>query len=305
MNLNKVTSFFIASVFSILSFSCSQEVSNPINLESDNLNTFSRSIAVFNQIKIATYNAQNAFDPAKKTDLNSLAEAIKTMNVDVLALQEVKSKENLKSFVDKYLSTMQYTIINNESGKLALLTKLPTTEVKTEIPSDISTNLLQVGLKANDNYKFNMFVGKIDAAKGTTLADADKVEKVRQFFRAYEKADRLSNYFLAGDFTGEPDSSEMLLMLDPRASGLTFHDLVVEDIGLGKDIFSYSKANKKGRMDYLMPSGGMYQEYIRQTVQIDNKARVITPNNIFLKTSNHLPIIATFSTEKDITVNKK
>ncbi|MFN8672303.1 MAG: endonuclease/exonuclease/phosphatase family protein [Candidatus Sericytochromatia bacterium] len=300
MNLKKISFLALSSLFF---FSCSNQEINNLPVEDTSLQALSRS-ASFSEIKVATYNTQGALDLAtKKNDLATLADAIKALNPDVLSLQEVSSKTNLKTFVDKYLSSMKYDIVAKEEGKLAILTKLPVTGTKTEIPTDISKYLLQVELKASDNYKFNMFAGKIPtlASRNNQPADQDKVEKIRQFFKAYEKADRMSNYLWAGDLAGEPDAPEMQGILDPRASGLTFHDVVTEDIGSDKDVYSYNKDNVKKRIDYLMPSGGMFQEYKKNTVQIikDSKSKV------FLKASNHLPIIATFSTEKDITVNKK
>ncbi len=100
-------------------------------------------------IRIATYNVENFFDTESKTDESSsstpvkpishrkaVAEAIHKINADILALEEVESKETITKFRDEYLADMGYTFIASiDAGdprgiEQSILSKFPITEEK-------------------------------------------------------------------------------------------------------------------------------------------------------------------------------
>lgn len=296
MLIKNILSIITATSLLLLSTGCSN--TSVINQDSfETLNQVSASslkTTNYKQIKVATYNVEKIKDP------DALATIIKDLNADVLALQEVDAKTS-KAFFEKYLKDSGYQlVVPQQSGNLAdvsLLTKLPVIDtnpiVTKDVPQSITKNLFQVNLKANDNYSFIMLVTKFKS-NNTNL-----MEGIRTSVRAFEKANRMYNYILAADLNNSPEVPFLQPMLDPRSSGLSFHDVVSED--LGSEAYSYIKGTKKSRVDYLMPSAGMFDEYLKSSVVIQNSTKT-GDTSVFTKASSHLPIFSNFSVEKDLTV---
>lgn len=103
-------------------------------------------------IRLATYNAENLFDaiddPAlsgrnediddakPKAQLQALADTIRTLDADILALQEIESAAALKDFRDTYLDGLGYThLASIDAGdargiEQAVLSRFPITAIK-------------------------------------------------------------------------------------------------------------------------------------------------------------------------------
>lgn len=300
MLTKNIFSIMVAGSFLSLSLGCS----NPSSITQDsfeNLNQVSMSSSFKNidykQIKVATYNVEKIKSP------DALAVTIKDLNADVLALQEVDAKTS-KTFFDKYLKDSGYQLVipqqSGDSIDVVLLTKLPVIDtnpiVTKDAPPNITKNLFQVNLKANDNYSFIMLITNFKSN------NSDLMEGIRTSIKAFEKSNRMYNYILAADLNNAPDAPFLQPMLDPRSSGLSFHDVVNED--LGSSAYSYIKGSKKSRVDYLMPSAGMFDEYLKNSVVIQNSTKT-GDTSVFTKASSHLPIFSNFSVEKDLTVMGK
>lgn len=297
--IKNIISIITATSLLVLSSGCS----NTSVITQDSLETLNQVSASslkttsYKQIKVATYNVEKIKSP------DALATTIKELNADVLALQEVDAKTS-KAFFDKYLKDSDYQLVipqqSGNSADVALLTKLTIIDtnpiVTKDAPQNITKNLFQVNLKANDNYSFIMLVTKFKSNNN------DLMEGIRTSVRAFEKANRMYNYILAADLNNAPDAPFLQPMLDPRSSGLSFHDVVSED--LGSDAYSYIKGSKKSRIDYLMPSAGMFDEYLKNSVAIQNTTKS-GDTTVFTKASSHLPIFSNFSVEKDLTVMGK
>lgn len=297
MLIKNILSVVLASSLFVLSTGCANTPS--INQDSfEGLTQVSRSASLktsaYKKIKVATYNVE------KFKSSEALATTIKEINADVLALQEVDAKTS-KVFFDKYLKESGYQLVlPQQSGNavdVALLTKLPVVDtdpvVTKDAPENINKNLFQVKLKANENYSFIMIVTHFKSN------NTELIEGLRTAVRTFEKANRMYNYILAGDLNNAPNAPALQPILDPRSSGLSFHDVVMED--LGSDVYSYIKGAKKSRIDYLMPSAGMFDEYIKDSVVIQNATKT-GDKTIFTKASSHFPVYSTFSVEKDLTV---
>lgn len=288
-----------------LTAACSNtELLEPQILANDSIETFGtkkNSNTSYKEISVSTYNVKSLFDVKVKAksekELKALAASIRDMNSDVIALQEVQSNNTLKNFNDKYLKDLGYKVAMKEENNLdtAILTKLDIESVK----STTSGNLLQAKLIANQGYSFTLFVAHLKSSSQKSQPDPqmmESVQKIREFIRLYEKENRFSNYILAGDLNATPDSVELQGILDPRSSGLNFHDVVIQD--LGSNVYTYSPKKDRSRLDYILVSAGMVREYNRKSVQIHKSPKSGNPN-MYLDASDHLPITATFNVEVD------
>lgn len=105
-----------------------------------------------NTIRLATYNAENLFDAiddptlsGRQEDiddtkpephLQALADTIRALDADILALQEIESEAALTEFRDTYLSDLGYTHLasidaGDERGiEQAVLSRFPITDIK-------------------------------------------------------------------------------------------------------------------------------------------------------------------------------
>lgn len=297
MLIKNMLSVILASSFLALSVGCSStslvDQSSFENLTQVSMSSISKT-ATYKKIKVATYNVE------KFKSSDALATTIKEVNADVLALQEVDAKTS-KVFFDKYLKDSGYQlVVPQQSGNavdVALLTKLPVVDtdpiVTKGAPENINKNLFQVKLKANENYSFIMIVTHFKSN------NTELIEGLRTAVKTFEKANRMYNYILAGDLNNAPNAPALQPILDPRSSGLSFHDVVMED--LGSDVYSYIKGSKKSRIDYLMPSAGMFDEYIKDSVLIQSATKN-GDKTVFTKASSHFPVYSTFNVEKDLTV---
>lgn len=290
-----------------LTAACSNtELLEPQILTNDSIETFGtkkNSNTSYKEISVSTYNVKSLFDAKVKVketaksekELKALADSIRDMNSDVVALQEIQSNTTLKNFNDKHLKDLGYKIAMKEENNsdTAILTKLDIENVK----YNPSVNLLQAKLKANDAYSFTLFVAHLKSSSQKSQQDPlmmESVQKIREFIRKYEQENRFSNYILAGDLNASPSSVELQGILDPRSSGLNFHDVVTQD--LGSNAYTYKK--DKVRLDYILVSAGMVREYNRKSVQI-HKTPKSGNSNMYLEASDHLPITAKFNVEVD------
>jgi endonuclease/exonuclease/phosphatase family metal-dependent hydrolase len=204
-------------------------------------------------IRLATYNVENLFDdkddptipppgstitddktmhvsPAR---LAGLAAAIKRLDADVLALQEVESKDALVEFRDGYLKGLGYDhVASVDAGdprgiEQSVLSRIPIVKVenwpeeriddqqpkrtgqgwaapKGELPKRWARSPLVVTLKTKDGYQLELFVvhhksgGDFDAQR--ELEALEVIERVQ----ARVKANPQLNIAVLGDFNATP-----------------------------------------------------------------------------------------------------
>lgn len=312
MSLKKVLASTLTLITLALTPACSNtDILEPQLISDQSIETFATkktSNGEYKEISVATYNVKSLFDgkvssnekPKSEKELKALAESIKDMNAEVIALQEVSSKSTLKNFNDSYLKGLGYEIAMKEDNNLdtAILTKLPVLNLKNNKELG-NGDLLQVKLKANAGYSFTLFVAHLKSSNQKVNPDPQmmqSVQNIRDFIKQYERENRFSNYILAGDLNAKPDSIELQGILDPRSSGLNFHDIVTQD--LGNDVYTYHPKKNRARLDYLLVSAGMVREYNRNSVKIHTSPKNGT-TNVYLEASDHLPITAKFNVEVD------
>jgi len=305
----------------------------PVSINKSNVNALSTIKASASTITVATYNVENLFDGVQnpggeketakpKKELEALARDIKDMNADVIAFVEVESKETLKNFfLDKYLPGNNYEVVlvkgNDGRGiNVAVATKIPVLNVVShkdltfpapEINKQIqfSRDLIQVEMKTANGYPFTMFVSHLKSKLGNAVesdskrkAEATAIEGV---VTQYQEANPKVNFVVCGDFNDTPESVALKPLLKPSA-GVQLTDIIGKDLGLGKDIYTYHPQKFRGRIDYILVSPGMMNEYVPKSVEIKKEIANATSEEIkasYLNASDHLPAIVKFDTSVD------
>jgi len=285
-----------------------------------------------NTMTVATYNVRNLFDgvqnPGKeaetakpKKELEALARGIKNLNADVIAFVEVESKETLKNFfLDKYLPGNGYEVVLLEGNDgrgidVAVATKFPVINVKSHkdltfnVPElnktmKFSRDLIQVEMKAG-NYPFTMFVGHLKSKHGTAL-ESDSMRKaeanqIKDILTKYQAANPKANFLLCGDFNDIPASAPLKPLLEPSA-GLQLTDIILKDMGTADYVYTYHPKQYRSRIDYILVSPGMMNEYVSKSVQIMKTIEPAENDDIkftYFTASDHLPSIAKFNIATD------
>lgn len=330
--MKKLISSLVPGLILTFNVSCGQsDITNDfLSSEISNVSTLSKkSQYSVQELKFATYNIRNLFDgvqnpgkepekPKPENELKALADSIKEINADVIALQEVESKSTLKAFVSKYIPEMNYEVILREGNDgrgidVAILTKLPVLNiknyknVKVNVPGSepqlLSRDLLQVKLKANDNYTFTTFVTHLKSHHGGDQADIKReaeAKKIRQLVKSFVKSNPSKNYILAGDFNDTYDSKPLRPLLDPKVSDLNLTDIIFKDLGTAQHVYTYHPQKFRSRIDYILVSPTMMKEYINKSVYIHKTSSINENKFIFFEASDHLPVTAKFNVSQDL-----
>jgi len=201
-------------------------------------------------IRVASYNVLNFFDqtddpslqgeyddfgdnpgPTSNERCQVLADAIRAVDADVLAMQEVESEEALRWFRDNYLADMGYEyIVSKDVGyyrgvEQSLMSRFPVTDVKTwtnanldrvkrvgggwdEIPAGTNNIRFQrsplcVTVKANDDYELTLFVMHHKSGRSRWHREAEALQ-VMEYVADMLKKNPEQNIVVLGDFNAQP-----------------------------------------------------------------------------------------------------
>ncbi len=308
----KFLKFIISGFFLASSTGCGRSTSfSPNLLEPDTYNSFAEGkvrTPKADTLTLTTYNISNLFITKSEKQKVALSKAIREINSDIIAFEEVESKTVLKNFTDNYLKDLKYNLYMNDAPgkvKVAVLSRFPVSEVKslnkagkTAIPED---KVAQLNFKIDNNYNFTLFVAYLKAL-GTPGYTPEKrnedILNMKAFFKGYQTLK--ANFAILANLNEKPDSRDLQVFLDPRSSGLNFHDIITEDLGSGPDSATVLKPQKI-RTDYLLVSAGMFNEYTINSVVIHKPVKEgNTWKNLFFQdASDHLPVTAKFDISSD------
>ena len=203
-------------------------------------------------IRVASYNMLNYFDqvndpllegeyddfgtnpgPTSDARCRELAQAIRDVNADVIALQEVESKEALERFNNTYLKDMGYAYVASEDVgyyrgcEQSLLSRFPISETRTwrtadlrkvkrvgggwdEIPADAQADQfvfqrspLFATVKTPGGYELSLFILHHKAGRNRWRREAEALQTVDYLAEVQRDApDR--NILILGDFNAQP-----------------------------------------------------------------------------------------------------
>lgn len=277
------------------------------------------------QITIASYNVKNFFDVfddpymedednavKPRADIEALARAIRSLDADVIALQEVENDHVIKAMVDAYLRDAGYKHIvasytNSGRGiRLVVISKLPVASVTSyhqrelSLPDDerrwhFARDLFRVQVQVNDVRNLDLFVvhfkSKI-SSKGDPDSAAWRLAEAtmaRSIIDGILQSDPGGWLAIVGDFNDTPETKTIAAFTDwgpLRTPGLT--DVHADRTPERR--ITYLHKPYRSTIDYILVSPALAKRYI------SNSSRVLTDEDL-LSGSDHAPIAASFNIE--------
>lgn len=325
--MKKVIPALLSSLFLLASVGCGQAPLNPALMprQVGPMNVRANSVAPTapgrqtGTLRLATYNIRNLFDgiqnPGKEPEKAkpekekaALAQAMRDINADVIGLQEVESKEVLTQFRDQYLADMGYREVvlveaNDPRGiDVALMSRYPVTAVKSHKdvrfpvpgqaqPAGFSRDVLQVRVQGPNNYALTVFVLHLKSQHGGDEADVRREAEARaaqQIIGAFQKANPRENVIVMGDFNDTPLEKP----IQPLVSGLGLTDVIMKDLGSDTWVFTYHPQKYRSRIDFMLLSPSMMNEYIPRSVKLykPSKQGEQWQKLHFYDASDHIPV---------------
>jgi endonuclease/exonuclease/phosphatase family metal-dependent hydrolase len=203
-------------------------------------------------IRVASYNMLNYFDqvndpslegkyddfgtnpgPTSDARCRELAQAIRAIDADIIALQEVESKEALEWFNTTYLKDMGYRYVASQDVgyyrgcEQSLLSRFPISETRIwpqadltkvkrfgggwdEIPADaqpeqfaFQRSPLLATVQTPDGYALSLFILHHKAGRNRWRREAEALQIVN-YLAAMQKQDPDRNILILGDFNAQP-----------------------------------------------------------------------------------------------------
>lgn len=245
-------------------------------------------IATFNcENLFARYKFGNSFDPGESDGftINDLAfeiydetakqitaHAIREVNADVIALQEVESLPVLDHFNSRYLGGMQYrhriVIDSHDPRKIdvALLSKYPLTSIRSyrhernaaNTAPLFSRDCLEVHIDIDDKELIifvNHFKSMVSGRDATRVRRTEQAQRVAEIIsERWHKTGYEGNYIVLGDLNDYPSH-------DTSLHALLAHDGLVNVLDrLPKDeqwTHFYAGGNEYRQLDYLLLSSSL------------------------------------------------
>ncbi len=266
---------------------------------------------------VATFNVLNLFDDVDdpysgdegtrtkpREELDRLAETIRGVDADVLALQEVESRGYLERFVKTLIPDLGYEHVvlyegNDDRGiDVALLSRLPVGPVTSyrhlRFPDaqgnlmSFQRDLLRVRIEPAGFAAFEVFVIHLKSKSGgeapeTLTIRLGEARQIRQVFDQVLAADPQAHFLLCGDFNDTIDSEPLQALLGDGPGRLTsFVDQLGEDQRV-----SYNKEPHQAMIDFILASPGMGARYVKGSYRIQQ-------GSVSSAGSDHNPVIARF-----------
>ncbi|GMU22520.1 MAG: hypothetical protein AMXMBFR13_26060 [Phycisphaerae bacterium] len=265
-------------------------------------------------VTIGLFNVLNLFDnaddpyrgdeitpPKPIKGLQALAQAIRELNADVLALCEVENRGALQQFVHAYLSDEDYEVVLFEGNDVrgidvAVLSRLPVGPVTSHrhlrLPTadggttQFQRDLLQVRIEPPGAKAFDVFVvhfkskgGEEDGAD-IRLAEAQATRRVLDDLLG---RDPQAEFVICGDFNDTIDSEPLKAVIGTGSGALrTF----VDDLPSDRRI-TYNQPPHLSMIDFILASPSMARRYVPKTY-------AIVPGSPDTTGSDHNAVVAKF-----------
>ncbi|HSW43980.1 MAG TPA: endonuclease/exonuclease/phosphatase family protein, partial [Phycisphaerae bacterium] len=247
-------------------------------------------------ITVGTYNVMNLFDvfddpysddtpeDAKpRAQLAALARSIRSLNADVLALQEAENRSILEAFVRAFLADMGYEVVlfegNDTRGiDVAVLSRLPVGAVTSHrhlLLPDAKGNmtrfrrdLLQVRIQPPGGTSFDVFVVHLKSKAGEEAGGLDlrlgEATQVRVILNERLKTDPNAQFVLCGDFNDTQDSEPIKAILGSGPGQLAsfFKDLPADDQ------VTFNREPYREMIDFILASPAMSKRYVARSYRV-------------------------------------
>jgi len=277
--------------------------------------------AADDRLTVATYNALfllDVFDdpytndeehaPKKRHQLEDLARAIRAVDADVIALQEIENEGTLRALAVEHLSGMNYRQIaavptNSVRGQnLGLLSRHPILSVTSHKHQDFglegedrrwyfARDLMRVRLRVTPKRDLHVFVVHLKSkrnSEGDPQSATRRLAEATAVRRIVEEAMRVDPngwYLLVGDMNDTPDSAPINVLLG-RPGPLRLVDMHAH-LPASRRI-TYLRGKYRSTIDYMLASPSL------AAISVPKEASVLREQRLLLG-SDHAPVAATFT----------
>lgn len=265
------------------------------------------TIASFNVLNLFDehddpYHADEGTDAKPAAELKTLAETIRKLDADVLALQEVENRGVLERFNAAMLRDLGYEHVvlfdgNDRRGiDVALLSRLPVGPVTSHrhlrfsdgsgAMMKFNRDLLQARIEPEGFAPFDVFVVHFKSKRGgasqTEAARVGEATQARKVMTDLLAKDSSAMFLICGDFNDTYDSKPLKVL---RGEGeWALRDFLAE---VPEGTASYNRMKSGGIIDFIMASPAMGETYVEKSYQI----MVGTVQSLG---SDHNPVVAKF-----------
>lgn len=257
-------------------------------------------------IRVASYNMLNFFDqeddPALQGDYDDfgdnpgpttyercqeLAQSIRMLDADVLALQEIESEEAIRWFRDRFLAEMGYDhIASRDVGyyrgvEQGVLSRFPITEVRTwpeadlsrvkrtgggwaDVPEDETDIKFQrspifASIQHPNGYEVSLFVVHHKAGRARWLREAEALQ-IMSYVEGLSSQDPDRNIIVLGDFNANPwDRSMQVYFRGGMVDAMTMRGANIQH----EDTSPLRQTHTSGRIiDYMLLNKAALDELV-------------------------------------------
>ncbi len=261
-------------------------------------------------IRIATYNLLNLFDHQDNPDLqgdyddmllaiseeraSALAQSIRAIDADIIAVQEIESKEALEWFRDTYLSDAGYDFLESfdvghyRGIENAVLSRFPITSARiwtgislddvpkpghgwTRVPEAFREGLefqrspLRVDIRINDEYELTLFSIHHKAGTQNRWHRESEAVKIVEFIQEIEHYAPDRNLVVLGDFNAAPWDKSMRVYREAGLIDTLSHRIIprwdpTEDQKQEANLY---KTHSSGHtIDYVLLNSAAIREFV-------------------------------------------
>jgi endonuclease/exonuclease/phosphatase family metal-dependent hydrolase len=268
------------------------------------------------EVVIAAYNLLNLFDdhddpyrndevtPAKpRAEMERLAESIRQLNADVIAVEEVENRDYLERFVNVFLPEMGYEHVvliegNDMRGiDVGLISRVPVGEVRSRRhvrftgqdggPARFQRDVLAVTLEPVDAAPFEVWVvhlksnaGGREEAEPIRIPEAQAVRRLLDEELAEDPAARI---VVTGDFNDTWDSKTLKTIVGQSEGALWSAGSESADPAL----VTYNEGEFRSVIDFILCSPAMARQFVKGSYR-NPQGSVETTG------SDHNPVAASF-----------
>ena len=249
------------------------------------------------EITVATFNILNLFDdvddpyhndenttPKPRDELEHVAKAIRTLDADVIAFQEVENRGYLERFIEVFLADMGYTnVVLFDGNDLrgidpCLVSRIPVGRVTSHRhlrftapdgrPGRFRRDVIAVELLPPGRDPFEIWVVHLKSnSGGRDLAEPIRLGEAHELRRLLDNRlshDPKARIIVCGDFNDVWDSPSVQTIVGKGEHALTCPAEKLPE----KDRITYNKEPHRSMIDFILMSPGMAETYVDDSYKI-------------------------------------
>ncbi len=244
---------------------------------------------------VASYNVENWVlmdrhgepnQPKPVSEKQAVWEVLQTVRPDVLGLAELGTTNQLTEIVEGLRQRgldypfREWIQGSDETRHVALLSRFPIAERHSRTdytylldgkPTRVLRGILDVLVQVNDQYAFRTIVAHLKSKRTSSNGDQavmrlEEARLLRSHIDAALKENPRGNLLAMGDYNDTPESEPIRLLIG--ALPVQLFDLMPVDSRGGHDTYYWESRDLFSRIDYLMASAGMSNEYVAGSARI-------------------------------------